>query len=413
MTRRTSARGASAKKRYTVDAFEGIEGLQDSGSDHSPVRRSRDSDSGDEFHIESEPADAAEEDEDDFSVADDEPEGHSDLGSDAGEQDLDDAMSIAATMISNRKTMTIIQLGISVPRIANQRYICRGLTASWQSRKHASSGMAKMLCRPVGNYKNLPRKIALTAIGKSTALNRAWVQPQAEGFKAVPKHASATKAGFILNLGVKVKCVEWAPNQPGSSQYLATSTLPRPGCANGCVAVFDLTKTSVSGIPRPSIYTSVASGYILSITSCYPSHQKSFPHHFRRRLPSSNRPQRPNARLAFWHDLRASQPVWFMHEWRRPTQPELEGQQSTPKPVGNNGLSRFVEGFKVEQGQRTYREGSMQNSDDKDHGLHFHTVHEEETGVSAMSWNPNKECGTWAAAGLASGLLRVEDLAAC
>ncbi|KAL1590955.1 hypothetical protein WHR41_00139 [Cladosporium halotolerans] len=730
MTRRTSARGASAKKRYTVDAFEGIEGLQDSGSDHSPVRRSRDSDSGDEFHIESEPADAAEEDEDDFSGADDEPEGHSVLGSDAGEQDLDDAMSIAGdddlepeddddhpaghkrtpnrkpkihlsgpdgllynrglpdsvTRRSGKFDKRLFLFGSSVREFRAVEKACfkwdgqdalparrklqepaskncaysywqgedarkreeeegwkpyfegglQGIFTKRQSMKQISQdeGRARVaadelpsrtfLIGPV----NSPQLITLHA-GESTALNRAWVQPQAEGFKAVPKHASATKAGFILNLGVKVKCVEWAPNQPGSSQYLATSTLPRretlkgsapaftpqnpdaseiqiwefkatkqgsldsevapvlkhvlctewgdakalrwcpaphrrstapgstsigllagvwgdgglrvidlmnmpdssttqytkvekaafeshppdtlftrltwssatrisAGCANGCVAVFDLTKTSVSEIPRPSIYTSVASGYILSITSCYPSHQNLFlttsadgyP-----RLTDLNDPMpgspsgtilgprsRSTQDIIAWHEFsqiaivmddnfalkalplrrffttialgraktvgtslavspchpfilmgtangeitgsnpmrRIIQPkalpllqVWFMHEWRRPTQPELEGQQSTPKPVGNNGLSRFVEGFKVEQGQRTYREGSMQNSDDKDHGLHFHTVHEEETGVSAMSWNPNKECGTWAAAGLASGLLRVEDLAAC
>ena len=71
-----------------------------------------------------------------------------------------------------------------------------------------------------------------------------------------------------------------------------------------------------------------------------------------------------------------------------------------------------MEGYKIEQGQRQYREGSMQNSDDKEHGLHFHTVHEELTAVTALAWNPNRECGAWAVAGMANGLVRVEDLAA-
>jgi hypothetical protein len=100
MSRRATARRASAKKRYTLDPFEGIEELQDADSEHSPVRRSRDSDSEDEFVVEADPADAAEDDDDDdddgdVSGADVEAEAQSDPASDAGEQDLDDAISIA------------------------------------------------------------------------------------------------------------------------------------------------------------------------------------------------------------------------------------------------------------------------------------------------------------------------------
>ncbi|GAB7366424.1 hypothetical protein MBLNU230_g8221t1 [Neophaeotheca triangularis] len=38
------------------------------------------------------------------------------------------------------------------------------------------------------------------------------------------------------------------------------------------------------------------------------------------------------------------------------------------------------------------------------------TVHESRTAVTALAWNPNLKVGGWAAAGLADGLLRVEDL---
>jgi transcription factor C subunit 6 len=97
MSRRSTARRVSAKKRYTIDAFEGIEELQDAISEHSPVRRhSRDSDSADEFKIETEPQDAVEdEEEDDEEDEDVEAEVHSNAASDAGEKELDDAMSIA------------------------------------------------------------------------------------------------------------------------------------------------------------------------------------------------------------------------------------------------------------------------------------------------------------------------------
>ena len=42
----------------------------------------------------------------------------------------------------------------------------------------------------------------------------------------------------------------------------------------------------------------------------------------------------------------------------------------------------------------------------------YTTVFEEQAGVTAVCWNPNVHVGGWAAAGLGSGLVRVEDLAA-
>lgn len=725
MTRRTSAREAASKKRYTTDAFEGIEGLQDD-SDHSPVRHSRDSDSGDEFNIETEPADAAEDDdEDDLSGMDGEAEAE-DGASDAGEQDLDDAMSIAGeddledddderptnrganrkpkiplagpegllfprglpesvTRKSGKHDKRLFLFGSSVTEFeaiekacykwdgqdalpvrrkpqdpvsnnfeysywqgkdARQReqdyswswYFEHGGKASFNKRQHlakmdAEEGRARVATSEVPERSflagpiNAPKLFKLP-IGESVSLKRIWDQPEAEGVKPSSKYSPANKAGFILNLGAKVNCVEWASNQQGSSQYLAVSTLPErttpkgaapaftpqpplasqvqiwqftatdkgaidsdiapvlkhvlctewgdikalkwcpapfnqsatsakrsigllagvwgdgglrivdlmdqpqpsttnyihiekaafethppdtlftnltwvsatriaAGCANGCVAIFDLDKAASSSIPRPTSYTSVATGYILSITSCYPSHQNlllttstdGYP-----RLTDLNEPdpsspsatiQAPRSRttqdIIAWVEFcqtavvmddnfalkglplrrffttvalgraksvgtaiatspchpfvlmgtahgevtglnpmrRIIQPKvlpllqsWFAHEWRRPTAAEAAGEESGPDAVGPWGLSRFTEGYKIEQGQRTYREGSMQNSNDKEHGVHFHTVHEVETGVASLAWNPNRECGSWVAAGLADGLVRVEDFSA-
>lgn len=729
MSRRRTARTASAKKRYTVDAFEGIEGLQDDFSDHSPVRHTRDSDSEDEFKVDVEPEEAEEDDEDDFSNADGEVEAGSDGASDAGEGDLDDAMSIAGDEdLENEdddgRPFSYARIGPRKPKVVlmgpDGALYTRGLPESVtrKSGKHDKrlflfgssvkefSAIEKACLKwdgqdtlparrktqdsvgnnfdysywqgdearkreeesawswyfDAGGKENFSKRQTTTKlsneegrarvapsaaperafligaldapqlfklrVGESMPLTRAWQQPKVQGFKPIPKNAAANKAGFILNLGAKVRCSEWAPNQSTSPQYLAASTLPNRdahkgvapaftpqashpaevqiwkfaatkqgsvdsisapllkyvlcnewgdvkalkwcpaphkrssapnrkslgllagiwgdgslrvidlmdlpdpssteyvhiekaafeahapdtlftclswlsatriavGCANGCVAVFDLAKRSATGFPRPVIYKSIATGYILSIAACYPSHQNlllttsadGYP-----RMTDLNEPdpstamgtiQAPRSRstqdITDWNDFcqtavvmddnfalkglplrrffttvalgraksvgtslatspchpfvlmgtahgevtglnpmrRIIQPKvlplvqsWFGHEWRRPTEAELAGESNGPDGIGPYGLSRITEGLKVEQGQRTYREGSMQNSKDKEHGLHFHTVHEEETAISSLAWNPNREFGSWAAAGLADGLLRVEDLAA-
>jgi len=87
-----------------------------------------------------------------------------------------------------------------------------------------------------------------------------------------------------------------------------------------------------------------------------------------------------------------AQQIWFQHEWTRK----------------GGGMVRFIEGFKVESTKllRTLA-GDAKVKD----GTVFATIHEEETGVTALAWNPNIVCGGWAAAGMGSGLVRVEDLA--
>ena len=65
------------------------------------------------------------------------------------------------------------------------------------------------------------------------------------------------------------------------------------------------------------------------------------------------------------------------------------------------GISRITESYKAERielGPKSDRPTST-------------TIFEEETGVTAVCWNPNLSCGGWLAVGWGSGLLRVEDLA--
>ncbi len=71
-------------------------------------------------------------------------------------------------------------------------------------------------------------------------------------------------------------------------------------------------------------------------------------------------------------------------------------------------MVRFVEGFKVDNSRMLkVSDGAPRGKD----GSTFATIHEKESGVTALAWNPNVVCGGWAAAGMGSGLVRVEDLA--
>ena len=86
------------------------------------------------------------------------------------------------------------------------------------------------------------------------------------------------------------------------------------------------------------------------------------------------------------------QQIWFQHEWTR------KGE----------GMSRITEGYKLE----TANLMRMLKGDKKiKDGVVYSTIHEAETGVTQVAWNSNLRCGGWAAAGMGSGLLRVEDLA--
>ena len=117
------------------------------------------------------------------------------------------------------------------------------------------------------------------------------------------------------------------------------------------------------------------------------------------------------------------QQTWFRHEWvptkKRPLPempPEYEsdgmdidgelGSSNTePEFDVREGVSRITEGYKMESIQMGKHDKKGKS------GLVYSTIFEDESGVTCVVWNPNVKCGGWAAAGMGSGLVRVEDLA--
>lgn len=119
---------------------------------------------------------------------------------------------------------------------------------------------------------------------------------------------------------------------------------------------------------------------------------------------------------------------WFMHEWRppvekmvfKPSAQDVETQgdstQETQAPraakVPSSALSqpmvRITEGYKPTQPGIAYSTTSKKKPENETSTLI--TIFEEQSSISALAWNPNLRFGTWAAAGMNSGLLRVEDI---
>lgn len=96
-----------------------------------------------------------------------------------------------------------------------------------------------------------------------------------------------------------------------------------------------------------------------------------------------------HAKEAYYHTR------WFLHEWAagKDEQTPNTTRFTDDLEVENLSLVRNVEGGKVVNGVLTI------------------TIYDEQQHVIATNWNPNQHCAGWAAAGLGSGLVRVEDLA--
>ncbi|KAF2871970.1 hypothetical protein BDV95DRAFT_606541 [Massariosphaeria phaeospora] len=89
-----------------------------------------------------------------------------------------------------------------------------------------------------------------------------------------------------------------------------------------------------------------------------------------------------------------------------PIRPFREALDTLPRLNPLEPCTRMVEGFRLHQASllapsesKTYLEGGK-----------LITIFEERSAVTALTWNPNLKYGSWAAAGLGSGLLRVEDV---
>ena len=107
------------------------------------------------------------------------------------------------------------------------------------------------------------------------------------------------------------------------------------------------------------------------------------------------------------------QQIIFKHEWvRRPAQAgagidTLNGEEEGEGK--RQGISRITEGYKVQKADVDVNK-KRENGKWKG-GITNTTIHEEETAVTALGWNPNWTCGGWLAVGWGSGLVRVQDVA--
>ncbi|KAJ5728323.1 hypothetical protein N7493_004653 [Penicillium malachiteum] len=243
------------------------------------------------------------------------------------------------------------------------------------------------------------------------------------------------------------------------------------GCANGFVALWSILPSSS---PDPYLYHPIHTSYVLNITSGYPTYPhlvstisvdgetrmwsiidpigentntvrvrlsssqlsyspvlqafcSSDENEYGRLMPirrffATNASGRLNSTVSalapcsFWHpsllfggtggEVMATNPMrrimygkepqwqqmWFIHHW-------------VPGPDDNSpGVSRFHEGFRAEN------PGVVKSGEGRPMGLSLTTIHDEDTHVTALGWNPNRSCAGWGSAALGCGLLRVEDL---
>lgn len=266
------------------------------------------------------------------------------------------------------------------------------------------------------------------------------------------------------------------------------------GCANGVVAIYDLQDAlrEKSDNARPKVFSAIAVGYILSITTGYPSHPEMLftscmDGYFRQTDMSQPSMSSPAATVQshrtrgvsgklVWHDYskcaitgednytvkahlirrvfnsfsvgrcksvstsmatglchpfvligtasgevvslnpmrkviepktKIWQQTWFAHEWRRPSPRDSEDADLIRQQIAAHGLTRISEGYKVETVKLLHESASASSND----GVFMHTVYEKESAITALAWNPNIQVAGWAAAGMADGLVRVEDIA--
>lgn len=131
------------------------------------------------------------------------------------------------------------------------------------------------------------------------------------------------------------------------------------------------------------------------------------------------------------------QQKWFTHEWRGPVEnlvakpaedsddalPEgTSGDPPTvspsaaddkvviesPRSTHSQPLVRILEGYKaIQPGIQHSTTSKKATNPETNKGI---TIFEEQSAITALAWNPNLKYGTWAVAGMGSGLLRVEDI---
>ncbi|KAL9129540.1 MAG: hypothetical protein Q9217_002027 [Psora testacea] len=120
------------------------------------------------------------------------------------------------------------------------------------------------------------------------------------------------------------------------------------------------------------------------------------------------------------------QQTLFRHEWvckqpqaasdavvEEPGDEDTSYSRHENEREGRKGTSRITEGYKPHSAETHYRYSSRRLFAGGSHGVKgtmTTTIFEEETGATAVCWNPNLSCGGWLAVGWGSGLIRVEDV---
>ena len=112
------------------------------------------------------------------------------------------------------------------------------------------------------------------------------------------------------------------------------------------------------------------------------------------------------------------QKVW-RHEWAR-SKVEAndninnEGQNEAHEHRQPRGTVRITEGYKLEKAILSPMSTDLNKKEMARTGIVPHmytTIYDKETAVRQIAWNPNEAWGGWAASGMGSGLIRIENLA--
>lgn len=102
---------------------------------------------------------------------------------------------------------------------------------------------------------------------------------------------------------------------------------------------------------------------------------------------------------------------WFCYEWLRQTTATADTNTTNAGASEDDyapGISKFTDIFPAEPPVLL---AAQLNDKRTLNGVAGLTIFEEATALTGMSWNPNARCAGWAAVGMGSGLVRVEDLA--
>ena len=119
-------------------------------------------------------------------------------------------------------------------------------------------------------------------------------------------------------------------------------------------------------------------------------------------------------RRAIKHKEHCIQLLLWKHEWVRQEKSQNDSDESSEQGE-RGGLSRITESYKARKSEIDQRPGerklNIEGSKSRARGSMVSTIFEEESGVTALAWNPNVNCGGWLAVAWATGLVRVEDVA--